>query len=230
MCSIPSRASARPTWVSRFLSTASPAAGVKIGVEARGQTRGGEHLKKRPERRNGAFLLDQKRRIDLAGGIIQRHDEIKLGRPFEPRKGATILMQHHAHAWLARPLAPVRPAPGGPLHKPRRLQLHLGPGVAPAEVVLPLQVLVEVLHVPTHVVGPVLAKHPDNLVDRHPLARRLAKTPIRKPGQPILRETLPVTPELPLRHPENLASFNCRKLLALPAVQHILELLHPAVL
>jgi hypothetical protein len=139
-------------------------------------------------------------------------------------------MQHHPFARLARPLAPVRPAPGGPVDKPRRMQLQFGPGVAPPEVVLPPQVLVEVLRVPSHVMGPVLTQHPDDLVQRHPLDRGLAKTPINKPGQPGLVVTLPITQELPFRYSKHLACLDGRKLPALKAAQHILKLLHPTVL
>jgi hypothetical protein len=35
---------------------------------------------------------------------------------------------------------------------------------------------------------------------------------------------------LPLRHPQNLTSLLCREFLALPEVQYIAKLLHPAVL
>src|SRR5947209_11763676 len=93
---------------------------------------------------------------------------------------------------LARSFAPMRAAPGGPCHKPRCVQLRLGPSVAPREAMLPLYMLVEMLHVPVHVLGPILTQHPGDLVDRHPLRRRLAKTPIRKPSQPI-RGTLVLT-------------------------------------
>jgi len=95
---------------------------------------------------------------------------------------------------------------------------------------LPLYMLVEMLHVPVHVLGPILTQHPGDLVDRHPLRRRLAKTPIRKPSQPILFVTTPITAELPLRHPQNLTSLLGRKFLPLPPAQYIPKLLHPAVL
>src|SRR5499427_8947291 len=101
---------------------------------------------------------------------------------------------------------------------------------SPRKVMLPLQMLVEMLHVPAHVVGPVLTQHPGDLVDRHTPRRRLAKTPIRKPGKPILFVTTPIAAELPLRHPQNLTSLLGRKFLALPPVQYIPKLLHPAVL
>jgi hypothetical protein len=90
------------------------------------------------------------------------------------------------------------------------MQLRFGPGVTPLKAILPLQMLVEMFHVPAHVMGPILTKHPSNLVDRHPLDRRLAKTPIHQPGQPILFVTLVVAPELPFRATQYLASLLCR--------------------
>jgi hypothetical protein len=95
---------------------------------------------------------------------------------------------------------------------------------------LPLDVLVEMLHVPAHVAAPILTQHPSNLVHRHPLRRGLAQPTIDKPSQPILLVAMPVASELPFRHPQNLASLKRRKLLALPAAQYIPKLLHPAVL
>src|SRR5215471_13212158 len=59
-----------------------------VGVEARWQAPGGEHFEKRTKRRNGPFLLDQKRRVNLAGGVIHRHHEIKVRSPFKPPKPA----------------------------------------------------------------------------------------------------------------------------------------------
>src|SRR6516225_5172435 len=83
-----------------------------IGIEARRKPLRREHLQKPTKRRNRAFFLDQKRRVDRAGGIVHRDDQIKLRRPAEPRKPAAILMQHHPFARLAWPFATVRPAPG----------------------------------------------------------------------------------------------------------------------
>src|SRR6476661_6853150 len=48
-----------------------------IGVEAGRQALLREHLKAGPKGRGGAFFLNQKCRVDGAGGIIHRHDQIK---------------------------------------------------------------------------------------------------------------------------------------------------------
>ena len=91
-------------------------------------------------------------------------------------------------------------------------------------------VLVEMLHVPAHVMRPVLTEHPNDLVDRHAPGRFLAKPSVDEPCKPILLVAPPVTPELALRHPEYLSSLERGQLLALPSAQYVAKLLHPAVL
>src|SRR6202043_2451629 len=137
--------------------------------------------------------------------VVHGDDEIERRRPFEPAKGAGVLVQHHADTRLALTLAPVGAAPLGAIDQAGRLQLPLGPGVAPLEPVLPPQIFVEVLHVPTRMAGPVLAKHPDDPVDRHTSHRRLAEPTVRKPSKPVLVIAPPRPAELPFRAPNKLA-------------------------
>ena len=139
-------------------------------------------------------------------------------------------MQHHPFTWLARPLATMRPASRRPLHQPRRMQLRLGPGVAPPKPGLLANPLVEMLHIPSHVMRPVLTEHPSDLVHWHPPGRLLAKPAIHQSAKSILIVAPSVTPELSLRHPEYLSSLERRELLALPSAQYVAKLLHPAVL
>jgi len=176
------------------------------------------------------FLFDQERRVDLAGGVIHRDDEIEGRRSVDPGKRAAILMQHHADAGLARPLAAVCAPPSGTLDRARRLQPKLGPGVAPLKPILPPQMFVEVLHVPVLVARPVLADHPAHRVDRDAPRRRLAEPPIHKAGLPFLLVTPSIPAELTLRAPQKLSRLLGRKLPALPAAQYAPKLLHPAVL
>src|SRR5215510_13869978 len=116
-----------------------------IGVEAGGKAMLGEYLQQPSKRRCSALLLDKKRRIDVAGRVIHRHDQVELRLILKPSKAAAILVQHHAHARLARPLATVRAAPRSRAHETSRMQLCLHPRVAPAEIMLLLQVLVKML-------------------------------------------------------------------------------------
>jgi hypothetical protein len=91
-------------------------------------------------------------------------------------------------------------------------------------------VLVEMLHVPAHVMRPVLTEHPSDPVNRDAPSRFLAKPSVDEPCNAILLVTPPVTPELSLRHPEYLSSLQRGQLLALPSAQYVAKLLHPAVL
>ena len=150
--------------------------------------------------------------------------------PVQPGRARAVLVQHHARARLALALTPMRSAPLRTLDQAGRVQLRLHPRVAPPEAMPRLQVLVEMLHVPVQVVGPILIEHPLDLIDRHPLRRGLAQPLVVQPFQPILLVASPVPPELPFRHPQNLACFQCRQFLSLPSAQNIPKLLHPAVL
>ncbi|MGH6857037.1 MAG: hypothetical protein ACRECP_05165 [Methylocella sp.] len=55
-----------------------------IRIEVQGQAMRAKHLDQRPEGRGRAFLLDQKRRINLAGGIVQRDNQIERRRARQP--------------------------------------------------------------------------------------------------------------------------------------------------
>jgi hypothetical protein len=162
--------------------------------------------------------------------VVQGDDQVELSLPGKPGERAPVLVQHHPLAGLPRPLAPVRPAPLGPLDQARRVQLRLGPGVAPGEAVPPLKVLVEVLHVPAQIVGAVLSEHPGNLVHRNPLLRRLAQPSVGQAFNPRLLKPVPVAAELPLRTPQQLACLHRRQLFPLPPAQNVPKLLHPAIL
>jgi hypothetical protein len=70
-----------------------------------------------------------------------------------------VLVQHHALARLALALAPVRATPLGAFDQTRGVQLRLGPGVAPAELMVANQMLVKVLHVPAAITIPVKFQH-----------------------------------------------------------------------
>src|SRR5207302_7394127 len=97
--------------------------------------------------------------------------------------------------------------------------LRLGPRVAPAKAVPPAKMLVEMVHVPAHVVRPVLLEHPVNLIHRNPLGRRFAKPLVDQPLKPFFFVALPIAPELPLRATQKLASLQRRQIPAFPSAQ-----------
>jgi hypothetical protein len=59
-----------------------------IGIKAQRQAATPEYFQQGPERRNRAFFLDQKRRVNLARRVVHRHHQIKrrsVGQPRVPR-------------------------------------------------------------------------------------------------------------------------------------------------
>ncbi|MDP9136983.1 MAG: hypothetical protein M3N38_02235 [Pseudomonadota bacterium] len=70
-----------------------------------------------------------------------------------------------------------------------------------------LQVLVKMLHVPAHVVGPVPVEHPRQLVHRNLLGRSLAQASVDEPVRPVFLKTIPIPAELPLRDPQQLSGI-----------------------
>ena len=201
-----------------------------IGIEARRQAVRCEHLQQRSQRRGGAFLLDQKRRVDRARRVIHRDDQVERRLSIQPGRARAVLVQHHARTWLALALAPVCAASRGPLDQTRRVQLRLHPGVAPAKIMVAHQMLVKMLHVPASITMPVKLQHQPQLPRRDPLGRRLAKPPVDQSRKPVLLIAVAIAPELPLRHPQQLARLQHRQITALPAAQDIPKLLHPAIL
>jgi hypothetical protein len=178
----------------------------------------GEHLQQRPKCRCSAFLLDKKRRLDLAGRVIHCHDQVELGLSIKPGKPTAILMQHHANAWLARPLATMC---GPPDSQVGLYATGLHPGVAQAEIMLLLQMLVEMLDGPAAVMRAVFRKHPGHLVDWHPPRGRFAQPSAEQTLEPFFLVASPVTSELPLRATQDLASFLCGKFFRFPPAQHV---------
>jgi hypothetical protein len=52
-----------------------------IGIQAQRQAIPAEHFQQRLERRTRAFFRDQKRRVDLACGVVHRHHQGSSGGP-----------------------------------------------------------------------------------------------------------------------------------------------------
>jgi hypothetical protein len=135
-----------------------------------------------------------------------------------------------SHGLRSRAATMRRPAPAHPWHQVRRLQLRLDPAVAPRPAVRELQMLVEVLHVPPRIVALVLVERPHHLVDRDPSRRCLAQPAVGQPLQPVFLVAPPPAAELPLRTAQKLSGLGTRQLPVVPALQQLLDLLHPAIL
>src|SRR5438445_13394211 len=74
---------------------------------------------------HGRFLLRELRVIDLAGGIVQNHDQVIPALVLEPLVMTAVDMQQHAGQgppWAPLALTPPLPLP---LHPPRPLDSRL---------------------------------------------------------------------------------------------------------
>src|SRR5262252_3282790 len=113
-------------------------------------------------------------------------------------------MQHHPLARLPLTLAPMRAAALHTLHQTRRMQLRLGPRVAPAELVVANALLVKVLHVPTAVVRPVQLQHAIDLAALNAPGRGFAQPAVDQTRFAVVLEPIPVAPKLALRRSQRL--------------------------
>ena len=143
-----------------------------VGVERAEQAVRRDHLAQRAKRRSGAFLLDQQHRVNLAGRVVERHDQVDRRAAFDPCVTRAVLMQHHAPQRTPRPLLAVGAALLRPLHQTGRMQRELGHRVTELVVVPLHQLLVEVLDREIGVLVPVQPEHPLEFLLRRPLAAR----------------------------------------------------------
>ena len=197
-----------------------------VGIERAEQALGGDHFRNRPERAHGAFLLDEKARVDLARRVVQRDHQVPdlIRHPF---MAGGVLVQHHAHHRPPWPLAPVRPAPGRRPDPPARLKRETDPVVAALETVIGHQLLPEV---PGREIPVVRVEQRQ---DRHHLVN--PSTPGRGPPQATVVQTLstfrliaiPPAPEGPLRDPQNLRRLLLAQLAAITPSVNVLELHQP---
>jgi hypothetical protein len=101
-----------------------------IRLEAHRQAVFAEDLLQRPKGRGGAFLLDQKGRVDRPRRVVERDNQIERRLALEPRVPRAVLMQHHPRQRPPLALAPVRPLARRLGHQPFPLKVKLRPGVA----------------------------------------------------------------------------------------------------
>ena len=197
-----------------------------VGIEAHRQAMLAEHLLQRPESRGRAFLLDQKRRIDLAGRVIERHDQIEQRLALEPGVARAVLMQHHPRQRTTLALPPMRSLARRLPNHALPLKMQLGPGVAPPKAVILHQMLVEVLDGEARVALAIKPLHLLRPVHRDPPARSLAEPPIDKAGFALLLVAARPSPKRPNVDPKQLGRLLLIELRRFPAVQNIQEYRH----
>ena len=197
-----------------------------VGVEAHRQAMFGENLLQRPEGRGRPFLLDEERRIDRPGRVVQGDDQVERRLAIEPFVPRAVLMQHHPRQRPPLALPAVRPLARRLRHHALPLKMQLQPGVAPAEAVILHQMLVEVLDREALIALAIKPLHFLAPVDRNPLARRLAEPPVEKAGLALLLVAARPSPERSLAHPQQLRGFSLIELRRFEAVQKTQKLHH----
>lgn len=202
-----------------------------VGVEGQEQPPPGDRLAHALKAAHRPFLVHQKGRVNLAGGVVHGHDQVEL--PIEGRDPAVaraVLVQQHPRKRAPRALLAVRPPARRLLDQAGLLEPHLGPRVAQAEPVIADQVLVEVLHREPLVALAVKPQHPIHFVHRHPLGRGLAEPAVQEPVEPLLPVAVPPAPERALAHPQQVRRVGLAQSALLPALQNALERHHPEFL
>ena len=114
-----------------------------------------DHLPQSCHHRRRRFLLHHLGVVNLAGGIVQNHDQVVPAFVLKPLVAAAVDVQQHPRQ--RPPLAPLamRSALASARHQARSLQRLLHPGVTQFDPVLGLQLLVKVLHVQIEILLPV---------------------------------------------------------------------------
>ena len=151
----------------------------------------------------GPFFLDEEGGVDLAGSIIERHDQIPLtaGHPF---MGGAVLVQHHARQGFTGMLFAMRPASRRAGHMPRRLQGFLRPAIGPRPAMLGAPVFVEMLDGPARVPRLIQGDHAQHLIDRHRAGRGATQATVLQPLGALGIIAPPPAAKRPLRHPQHL--------------------------
>jgi hypothetical protein len=207
-----------------------------VGVELHEQAVALDHLDQPAEAAERAFLVDQKRRVELAGGVIHGDDQVERRLALEPGVLRAVLVQEHAAHRPARPLAPMGATPRCRRHRPGLLQVDPGGRVAELIAVPPLQLLVEVLDREPLVVLPIQRPHALELVLGRPPGRRLSDPPVDQSLRTLLLVAFPPAAQGPFADPERRCRLGVAQAPLLPTFQQLLEThdpdprkpLHPA--
>jgi len=194
-----------------------------IGVELHEQAVALDHLDQPPQAAHRAFLLDQEGRIELAGGVIHRDDQVERRSAGEPRVPRAVLVQHHASHRPARAFTAMRPAPGRRRHRAGLLQVQPGGGVAELVAVALLELLVKVLDGEALVHPPIQHAHALQLALGRSPGRRLASPAVDQALGAILLVAMAPATKRPLADPERQRRLAMAQVPLLPTLQQLLE-------
>ena len=197
-----------------------------VGIKRAEQPLLDDHLGECRERADGAFLLDEEGRVDLAGGVVHGNDQIPP-LPRNPLVHRAVLVHQHARQGAARALAPMRPATRRRPFAAMGLKRQPHPVVAPREPMLLDQFLVEVLgrEVPVARVEQLQDRH--HRVHRNPPRRRPAQAAVVQSLHPIRLEPVPPAPKGALRYTQNRRRLRLAQRPRSRPIQNLRELHQP---
>ena len=238
---MPSCLSARPTWVSWVLETFPGLGGEEVvaaavAVELHEQAVPLDHLDQPAPAAQRAFLGDQERRVELAGGVVHGDDQIERRLAREPGVLRAVLGQKHAAHRPARPFAPMATPARRRRHHPGLLEIEPGRGVAERVAVPLLELLVQVFDRKALIMLLIQRAHALELVLGRSLGRRLSEPPVDQASRAVLLVALPPATKRPLADPERRGRLVMAQPASLPTFQQLLEThdpdprepLHPA--
>src|SRR6185312_1278335 len=150
-------------------------------------------------------------------GVVHGHDKIEFRPLRQPSVLLSVLEYQHARQGSARPLLAVGRALRRLCDQAALLQHALGPGVAsdkrrPVRHRPALDRFVEVLGGEIEAAGAELLKHPRNLVDRCPPARRPPAPAVHDPLCPVRLIGVAQPAKVPLAHPQQLRRLHAAQL------------------
>src|ERR1035438_4186535 len=138
-----------------------PEVGSAVGIERTEQPLLFNHRTQPGHYSGGRLLLGQLRVVDLAGGVVQDHDQVVPTLILKPRVIAAVDVQHHARQGTSLTTLAVYSTLRLPLHQAGCLQRLLDPRVAQPDLMFLDELLVKVPHVQIEVLFSIQA---DNLL------------------------------------------------------------------
>src|SRR3974390_2858731 len=189
-----------------------PEMAAPIAVQRAEQALALDHFAQSRHHRRRRFFLHQLPVVDLAGGVVQNHQQVVPALVLKPLVPAAVNVQQHAGQ--RPPRGPLRAPPGlpPPPPHPRPLQRRLHPRVAQPDAVLLAQLLVKMPHVEIEVLLPIQPQHPLHRFHWHPLLARPAAPPVQYPVEAELLIAFSPAPQMPVGNAENLGRLIPRDL------------------
>jgi len=220
--------SARPTCVSRvFIHRFARLAGheevaAAIAIEGAEQALLLDHLLQRCHDRSRRFFFDQLRIVDLAGGVVEKDNQVVIAVILKPAMRAAINVQQHARQRPARPPAAMRSALAFSRHQSGALQRLLDPAIAELDALLLAQLFMEMAHVEVEILLLIQGEHLFHRLQRHAVIAALAAPLIKQPVVAVVLVGLPFALHIAHAHARDLGRLDPGQLLGQGFQNHVL--------